>query len=62
MKTLSWNSFTQHTQQFLCTSNSYLKGAETKKIKKNQQNAQMPSCSSHLNKGTEDVRQQNRKT
>ena len=46
-------------QQFLCTSNSYLKGPEAEKIKKKQRSTQQQAlCSSHLNKGTENVREQ----
>ena len=57
-----WNRFTQQTQQFLCTSNSWLKGAETKKIKERQRNRHNNHhCSSHLNKETENVREQNTK-
>ena len=33
-----WNSFTKQTKQFLCTSNSQLKGPETKKPNKEQEN------------------------
>ena len=56
------NSFTQQTQQFLCKSNSYLKGPQTTKSKKKtEKQTQQPSCSTHLNKGTENVRQQNTK-
>ena len=60
----------QQTQQFLCTSNSKLKGPETKKIKKQNKEktktqtktqTQQPSCFSRLNKGTENMRQQNTK-
>ena len=47
--------------QLLCTSNSKLKGPETKKTKKKKKQTQLPSCSSHLHKGTEDMREQNTK-
>ena len=33
-----WNSSKQQTQQFPCSSKSWLKGAGTKKIKKKQRN------------------------
>ena len=33
-----WNSFTKQVQQFLCTSNTWLKGLETKKAKKEHRN------------------------
>ena len=38
---LTWHSFTEQTQQFLCTGNTLLKGPGTKKRKKAQINAIM---------------------
>ena len=54
------NSFTQQIQQFICYSNPQLKGPESKKKKnKAKKQLQQPSYSSVLNKGTENLRQQN---
>ena len=48
-------------QQAPCTSNFHLQGPKTKKIKKRKKQAQWPSYTSHLNKGAENMREQNTK-